>query len=80
MLDVEEAMRLYNRGKSDKVIAQTLDVTQKAVRMWRVKMGLIKNPEKRKYALTPLEQDAKAALEMGMTYGRYVAAGRPQRV
>ena len=73
-------MRLYNKGEPDNYIAKVCGVTRGAVLDWRRRMGLDKNPDKKERRLSPLELDAIAARAVGMTYGQYIAAGRPERV
>ena len=79
-IDLDKAMRLYNKGEPDNHIAKVCGVTRGAVLDWRRRMGLEKNPDQKKYTLSPLELDAIAARAAGMTYGQYIAAGRPGRV
>ena len=79
-LDLGEAMRLYNKGYSDAEIASHCHTHLSTVREWRRRMDLPPNQKAKKRRLTKLEMDAIAANALGMTYGQYIAAGRPERV
>lgn len=80
-VDKRQAMQMWSEGKTDREIAQKLDVTKSAVCDWRKRMGLPCNPETKKaHKLSKLELDARAAMAAGMSYGQYIAAGRPQIV
>ena len=85
-LDNNQAMELWKQGKADKEIAIALDVSLNSVRNFRHRNKLPINkadgtrvshyPKKKEKYLTPLEKDAIAARQAGMTYGEYKAQQR----
>lgn len=79
------AWQHYNAGETDAEIAAACGVHKNTVANWRKRHKLYANtPQKKKKeeqtarkkterVLSPLEQDARAAREMGLTYGQYKA-------
>ena len=76
-MDKEKAQTFYDMGYADAQIADECDVCTETIRAWRRRMGLPKNPEKKKKAVhckSNLARLAAEAREHGMNYGAYVAA------
>lgn len=73
-LNTKLAGELYQKGMSDKEIAENCGVSTTTVRNWRKRAGLVANYGKKKERyLTPLEKDAIAARKAGLSYGQYKA-------
>lgn len=86
VLDEGTAWNHYNAGKADAEIAAACGVHKNTVANWRKRNKLYANMpqritkeaqpterKKKERVLSPLEQDARAAREAGMTYGQYKA-------
>lgn len=85
VIDERTAWDCYKAGKTDAEIAQACGVHKNTVANWRRRNTLHANTpqkkqkeeqaarKKKERVLTPLEQDAKAAREAGLTYGQYKA-------
>lgn len=76
VLDAAAALDYYNRGFSDKDIADNCGVCRETIAKWRRSNGFPANhpqPVKKQRKLSPLVMDAIAAREAGMTYGQYKA-------
>lgn len=74
VIDDRKALTWYNAGLTDQQIADNFGVHKETVRNWRRRMGLASHAaevHKKEKKLTPLERDAIAAREAGMTYGQY---------
>lgn len=76
-IDQRVARELYEKGLSDPKIGEALGVSKSVISGWRKRNSLPPNIEcthrKRPRQLTPLERDAIAAREAGLTYGQYKA-------
>ena len=85
VIDERIAWDCYKAGKTDAEIAQACGVHKNTVANWRRRNTLHANTpqkkqkeeqaarKKKERVLSPLEQDAKAAREAGLTYGQYKA-------
>ena len=86
VIDDGIAWHHYNAGKADAEIAAACGVHKNTVANWRRRNRLHANMpqkitkeaqpterKKKERVLTPLELDARAAREAGMTYGQYKA-------
>lgn len=85
VIDEGMAWHHYNAGKADAEIADACGVHKNTVANWRRRNKLHANTpqklkkeqqaerKKKERVLSPLEQDARAAREAGMTYGQYKA-------
>lgn len=83
-IDYDAVMQLYLEGKTDRQIADACRCSYRTIELWRQLRKLPTNrdaakgkaeekPEKKVHYRTPLEEDAIAAREAGMTYGQYKA-------
>lgn len=81
-VDYTKVLELYYEGKTDQEIADHCGCVRATIGEWRRRQKLPANiaerEDRKKRAkkqndLTPLEQDAIAAREAGMTYGQYKA-------
>lgn len=78
--DKEHAQKLYDKGCSDRQIADACGVAVDAVRWWRRSNGLVGNKwpypkiENEKAPALSLSKVAAEARAHGMTYGQYMAA------
>ena len=87
-LDENKALEFWKEGKPDKEISEICNVSLVSVRNWRHRNKLPINkadgkrvnryPRRKERYLTPLEKDAKAAMEAGLTYGQYKSKQREE--
>lgn len=73
--DRQAALEYYNRGMTDKEIADNCGVKVKTIAAWRRSMGFLANAQSsaKKQEQSPLVRDTIAARKLGMTYGQYKA-------